>query len=129
MQPPALSSNDEAELTRLEEAMWREETRFDRTFQDRHFALDFFEVGRSGRVYSRTDAIREKSEPIRARLPLDNLRIRALDLNTAQVTYDSEVFYGAEAEYARRSSIWSRTAEGWVMRFHQGTPYSPRDHT
>jgi len=28
-------------------------------------------------------------------------------------------------EHARRSSIWSRTGDGWVMRFHQGTLYVP----
>ena len=27
-------------------------------------------------------------------------------------------------EYGRRSSIWSRSGDTWVLRFHQGTPYA-----
>ena len=42
---------------------------------------------------------------------------------TAQITYDSEVTYDGIVERAHRSSIWSRTAHGWIMRFHQGTPF------
>jgi hypothetical protein len=39
------------------------------------------------------------------------------------VTYNSHVEHDGVVAHARRSSIWTRTAEGWVMRFHQGTPY------
>jgi hypothetical protein len=124
--PVTLSAEDEADLTRLEEAMWRQATRFDPAFQEARFSEDFFEFGRSGRVYSRTDAIRTDSTPVHARLPLLNLRLRILDQNTVQLTYDSEVTYGGVVEHARRSSIWSRSDRGWVMRFHQGTPYSPQ---
>jgi hypothetical protein len=120
-----LSEEDRAILTRLEEDMWRETTRFDRIFQEQRFAADFFEFGRSGRVYARDQIIRLDSQPIHAVLPLPNLAIRLLDKNTAQVTYNSQVEYDGIIEYARRSSIWSRTASGWVMRFHQGTPYQP----
>jgi hypothetical protein len=120
----ALSEDDRADLTRLEEAMWRAETRFDPGFQQARFAADFFEFGRSGRIYTREQALSAPSQEIRAVLPLRNLVIRLLDQNTAQTTYDSEVTYGDAAEYARRSSIWSRGATGWVMRFHQGTPYA-----
>jgi hypothetical protein len=119
-----LSEEDRAELTRLEEAMWRGDTRFDHGFQQARFAADFFEFGRSGRVYTREQVVSAQSREIRAVLPMANLAIRLLDQNTAQVTYDSEVTYGEVTEHARRSSIWSRGASGWVMRFHQGTPYS-----
>jgi hypothetical protein len=120
-----LSEEDRTILTRLEEDMWREGTRFDQTFQEQLFAADFFEFGRSGRVYNRDQIIRLDSQPIHAVLPLPNLAIRLLDKNTAQVTYNSQVEYDGIIEYGRRSSIWSRTESGWVMRFHQGTPYQP----
>jgi hypothetical protein len=58
-------------------------------------------------------------------LPLPEFRVRVLSENIAQVTYTSAVRYGGVVEYARRSSIWSRTAGGWVLRFHQGTPFAP----
>ena len=128
MRTATLSPGDIEELTRLEEGMWRAELRYNATFQAERFAPDFFEFGRSGRVYSREEAILDKPEPIHAALPLRNLQIRALDVDTVQLTYYSEVQYGTETEYARRSSIWSRTDRGWVMRFHQGTPYSPGGH-
>lgn len=83
------------------------------------------EFGSSGRTYTREKTIRTDASPIQAKLPLSNLKIRVLDVNTVQITYDSEATYGGVVEYARRSSIWSRTAVGWVMRFHQGTPYRP----
>lgn len=121
----ALSTEDRAELTRLEEDMWRDATRFDLAFQERRFAQDFVEYGRSGRIYSRKQCIRTEHQQILAVLPLPNLSIRLLDTNTAQVTYDSEVTYDGAAQYARRSSIWSRVGGIWVMRFHQGTPYAP----
>ncbi len=123
--PLILSEEDHAILTRLEEDMWREVMRFDQTFQEQRFATDFFEFGRSGQVYTREQIIQADSQPINAIIPLPNLAIRLIDKNTAQVIYDSQVEYDSVVEYARRSSIWSRTESGWVMRFHQGTPYQP----
>lgn len=120
-----LSPTDRAEITRLEEAMWCQETRYDKAFQEARFAQDFFEHGRSGRVYSRDQIILTQSKPIQAKLPLPDLQIRSLDADTVQLTYNSEVTHDGITEYARRSSIWSRTPAGWVMRFHQGTPFFP----
>lgn len=125
MSLPELSPEDRAQLVELEEAMWREATRFDLSFQQQRFASDFFEFGRSGRVYTREQAIRTDSSPILATLPLANLAIRSLGGAIAQVTYDSEVAYSTGVEHAHRSSIWSRSPAGWVMRFHQGTPFRP----
>ncbi len=120
-----LCEEDRKLLTHLEEAMWQENARFDQTFQEQRFAADFFEFGRSGRLYTREQSIRVNLQPIHAVLPLPNLAIRLLGKNTAQVTYNSQVKYDGIIEYSRRSSIWSRTGSGWVMRFHQGTPYQP----
>ena len=120
-----LSPEDQTELTRLEEAMWKPGTRFDPAFQEARFAQDFVEFGRSGRVYTRADIICTDAHPIQATLPLPDLAFRPLDNDTVQLTYNSEVVYDGVREYARRSSVWSRTPSGWVMRFHQGTPYNP----
>jgi hypothetical protein len=120
-----LSDEDRAELTRLEEDMWRPGTRFDRSFQESRFAQDFVEFGRSGRVYSRQEAVVTDSRPINAQFPLQDLRIRLLGGAVAQVMYTSRVVREGIVEYARRSSIWSKTDAGWIMRFHQGTPFAP----
>jgi hypothetical protein len=118
-----LDPDDKAELTRLEEAMWRAETRFDLAFQEARFAPDFVEFGRSGRVYNRAQIIRTDKHPIEA--SLHNLRLLKLDENTVLVTYNSVAVFDGVHEHARRSSIWCRSPAGWVMRFHQGTPYDP----
>lgn len=103
--------------------MWREETRFDMAFMERALAPDFFEFGRSGRTYTRRQILDFPRESIAARLPLEDFRVRLLDVNTAQLTYNSKVRYQDVLEYGRRSSIWSRSGNTWVLRFHQGTPY------
>jgi hypothetical protein len=119
-----LSEEDCRALMRLEEAMWREESRFDKAFMERELAPDFFEFGRSGRTYTRQQILDFPREPIAAQLPLEDFRMRLLDANTAQLTYNSKVRYQDVMEYGRRSSIWSRLGGTWVLRFHQGTPYA-----
>lgn len=116
-----LSTIDWETLRELEESLWRSETRFNLSFQEKVFAPDFFEFGRSGRTYTREQMIRDEVEPIRAQLPLQNFHIHSLDANNVLITYVSEVQY-EELEKANRSSIWSRSHSGWQLRFHQGTP-------
>lgn len=117
-----LSQRDRDTLQRLEEELWREETRFDIGRMEELLAPDFVEFGRSGRVYRRGDTLAVPRGPIDAVLPLPGFRVRSLSPEIAQVTYDSAVTYGGVVQHARRSSIWSRAAAGWVLRFHQGTP-------
>ena len=56
--------------------MWREATRYDLAFQEKRLSEDFFEFGRSGRVYSRNEVISTDSREIGAVLPLANLSVR-----------------------------------------------------
>jgi hypothetical protein len=118
-----IDNKDREILERLEEELWRQETRFDLHRMNQLIADDFFEFGRSGRVYQRQDTLAIESQTIDAVLPLSEFQVRLLDENTAQVTYNSAVNYDGVVEYARRSSIWSRSINGWVLRFHQGTPF------
>ncbi len=120
-----ISNQDRETLERLEVALWREESRFDLQQMNELIADDFIEVGRSGRVYQRQDTLAMSRQPIEAILPLPNFHVRLLGENIAQVTYDSAVTHEGIVEYARRSSIWSRSIAGWVLRFHQGTPFQP----
>ena len=120
----SLSEKDHSTLVRLEENMWREVTRFAPAFMQKALAVDFFEYGRSGKTYTREQILAAPRDAIHAVIPLPNLTARLIDENTAQVTYDSAATYDGVVEYAHRSSIWSRTARGWEMRFHQGTPFA-----
>ena len=118
-----LSEADRSHSEHLEEELWREETRFDLIRMNEVIAPDFFEIGRSGRIYQRADTLGAVPEPNDARFPLQEFRARLLAPDVAQVTYNSAVKYSGEYLHGRRSSIWSRGANGWVLRFHQGAPF------
>lgn len=112
---------DHIELKKLEESMWRAETRFDKEYLERMLAPDFFEFGRSGKVYNREQIINTPAQEIKADLPLKSFEVKKITNDVVLLTYISEVQY-EELEVANRSSIWSKTADEWKMRFHQGTP-------
>lgn len=119
-----LNGEDFETIRQLEESLWRAETRFDNALMNRVFADDFFEFGRSGKIYARSEMFSEPGacSPIRATLPLPDFRARHLSVDVVHVTYISEVISGGEVLRGNRSSIWSRTPTGWILRFHQGTP-------
>jgi len=117
-----LSADENDQLRRLEESLWRAETRFDRDHMNKVLAPDFLEFGRSGRVYRREDILNDPARPIHATLALAKFAVRSIAADVALVTYVSEVTYGEVKEVANRSSLWSRHASGWSIRFHQGTP-------
>jgi len=119
---PEITDGDYQQLRELEESLWRAERRFDRDYMDATLAPDFFEFGRSGRVYDRSDSLDVESGAIHATLPLPQFAARLIARDVVLVTYVSEVTYGGALERANRSSLWSRHASGWRLRFHQGTP-------
>jgi hypothetical protein len=116
-----LTLADRDELRRLEESLWRSETRFDLAHMEWLLAPDFVEFGRSGRTYDRAACLAVEACDIKASLPLPEFRVNALDADTALVTYVSVVRHD-EVLRANRASVWSRTPGGWQLRFHQGTP-------
>ena len=115
------NASDWEELRALEQSLWRAETRFDRPLMEKTFADDFYEIGRSGRIHTRQECLDLCPEPIDALLPLADFRVRLISADVAQVTYTSHVTYGGVVQRGHRSSIWTRTADSWVLRFHQGT--------
>ena len=109
-----MSETDELRL--LEEGLWRAETRFDRAWMDEVLAPDFFEFGRSGRIYRREDTLAIEQQPINARL--SDFAVHEVAEDVRLCTYVSDV----DGELGNRSSLWVRTAGAWRLRFHQGTP-------
>ena len=118
-----LTAPDIARLQALEESLWRAETRYDLAYMESVLAPDCFEFGRSGRTYTRAQLLDMPSQPqsINAKLPLAEFAARMIDVNTALVTYISSVMHDGILDVGNRSSLWSRTATGWQLRFHQGT--------
>ncbi len=119
-----IGDEDKEMLRRLEEKLWQEEWRYSQAFMEEVLASDYFEFGASGRTYDRATTINlepQEIREIRAVLPLPDFEARMLSPDVAQVTYRSiDRLLGRERQ-ARRSSIWSRTEDGWELRFHQGT--------
>jgi hypothetical protein len=116
-----IDNGDVEKLKELEESMWRSETRFDREYMERILSPDFFEFGRSGRIYKRKDTLAAPSQEIGARLPLKDFKVHQISDNVVLVTYVS-IIESENVQIGNRSSIWMKTDEGWKLRFHQGTP-------
>ena len=86
---------------------------------------DFEEIGRSGRHYSRDEVLAEfrsattfpqvVSTSYSARWVADDLAL--LTYRSAHVDADDRLH-----RHSLRSSLWHRTADGWQLVFHQGTP-------
>lgn len=116
-----VNNSDYEKLKQLEESLWRSGTRFDNEYMNRTLAPDFIEFGRSGRAWTREEILSARPKAIDIKFPLKNFNINLIDANVALLTYVSEVT-DEEVEVTNRSSIWSKTAVGWQIRFHQGTP-------
>lgn len=116
-----LRTSDINHLQTLEESLWKPETRFDESYMRSILTDDFFEFGRSGRIYTINDTLSAPKQDIDATLPLKNFAVHIIDENAVIVTYISQVQYD-ELEISNRSSIWIKTDDGWRLRFHQGTP-------
>lgn len=112
-------------LRELEVALHQSHVREDRARLDELLHESFAEFGRSGRSYSRADIL----EFLALELPpgpvwSQDFTLAEIAEGIALLTYKS-AYVDANGELRRhtlRSSLWQRTARGWQMRFHQGTP-------
>ena len=64
-----LSRLDREALERLEEELWREESRFELRRLNEVMSPDLFEIGKSGRAYQREEMLSPPRRPIEAVLP------------------------------------------------------------
>ncbi|MFD1881971.1 DUF4440 domain-containing protein [Paracoccus pacificus] len=112
-------------FTDLEPAVWQAVSRADRAFLSATMAPDFFELGRSGRRYSRDDILSGMDQQPGVVTVLHDIDTHMLSPQIALVTYVSEVRYDRGTEWANRSSLWDRSSGEWRLRFHQGTPIEP----
>jgi hypothetical protein len=113
------------ELCELEVALHQPEVRRDRGRLDELLHESFVEFGRSGLVYSKADilvSLPEESAP--SGIWSQDFAVAELADGLALLTYRSAAIdtKGNLSRHSLRSSVWQRTARGWQMRFHQGTP-------
>jgi ribonuclease HI len=109
-------------LRELEESLWRAETRFDRAYLEGTLHPDFVEFGQSGRTYTRDEAVATPTIDFEAEIPLPHFEAHELSDDVVLITYVGRVDYHDHAVTANRASIWVRSNDRWLLRYHQGTP-------
>ena len=113
------------ELTLREPIFHRPEWGTTRTDFERMTLPDFWEVGASGRRYSRNYVLNELErryqiegeDPARDSLKANEFHCRQLSDDVYLLTYT--LLQGERK--TRRTTIWQLTAEGWKIVYHQGT--------
>ncbi|MFE4248050.1 MULTISPECIES: nuclear transport factor 2 family protein [unclassified Streptomyces] len=84
---------------------------------------DYFEFGSSGRRWDRAAIIAELSatrEPGMRPLTVSRMKGVRLAPGLVHLTFDTD----RNGACAHRSSLWRQGVEGWLLYFHQGTPFS-----
>lgn len=113
------------ELMRREPLFHRAEFGTTREDFERMTAPEFWEVGASGRRYSRQfvlDVLEERYEkPMEAVWEIGDFH--CLEIATDNYLISYTLIQGERV--TRRTTIWRRTAEGWQILFHQGTIVAP----
>lgn len=89
-------------------------------------AEDFWEIGASGRSYSR-EYVLDELEKRHSRPHVDvwqtsDFRCRRLSADVFLLTY---TLLQDQVRITRRMTIWQHTLEGWKAVFHQGTVVEP----
>jgi hypothetical protein len=112
-------------LRKLEVATHQPQVRTDHRQLERLLHPNFFEVGRSGALYSRAGVLAEfTDQPPRYRVWSQDFQIESLTEGLALLTYRSAHIAddGTLERHTLRASLWQSTHQGWQLRFHQGTP-------
>ena len=88
---------------------------------ERLVAPDFFEIGASGRVYLRSDAL-EALEARSASQQVGDWETRDFQCRRlAQDVYLLTYLFRRGGRRTRRATIWSRVGGAWSTGYHQGT--------
>lgn len=89
---------------------------------ERMTADDFWEVGASGKRYTREFVLdeleRRYATPQQDDLETFGFQCRRLSEDVYLLTY---TLRQPEERWTRRATIWRRTAQGWEIVYHQGT--------
>ena len=112
-------------LRKLEVETHQAHVRTDQRKLGRLLHPNFFEVGRSGAIYSRDSILAEFSNhPPSYRVWSQDFRMESLTEALTLLTYRSAHVAddGTLERHTLRASLWQSTEQGWQLRFHQGTP-------
>lgn len=82
---------------------------------------DFAEIGKSGRLWTRSEMIEAlvaDTDPEPHSINVSEMSGRTVSSGLVLLTYITEV----EGRRTRRSSLWRQSTKGWRVLHHQGTP-------
>ena len=102
----------------------------DRAYLESLIADDYFEVGGSGRIYSRERVIEtvvdryDREEPA-VEYEVDEFEVRQIAPHMYLTTYTLSQPDGHETRVTRRSTIWTASSGEWQVVYHQGTVVAP----
>jgi hypothetical protein len=84
---------------------------------------EFKEIGRSGKVYNKSDVFNQLAEQKNSpEIISEEFQFRALSDTIVLVTYYTyHLLNKTQSHHARRSSVWIFEQDKWQMMFHQGT--------
>ena len=113
-----------AELSAREPIFHRTAHGTTRADWDAMTSTDYWEIGASGKVYSRADVLAELDrryadatyDPMRG-LSVKDFAVRHVEGDTWLATYLLE----QDRRLTWRSSLWRRVGRRWVLLYHQGT--------
>jgi hypothetical protein len=115
-----------AELSSREPIFHRPEFGTTRADFERMTAEEFWEIGASGRRYSRAYVLDELEKRHASRhedvWETSDFQCQKLTDGLFLLTY---TLLQDKTRLTRRSTIWQRTREGWKIVFHQGTIVQP----
>lgn len=110
-----------AELVAREPLFHRPEFGTTRQDFDQMMAEDFWEVGASGRIYSRTfvlDTLEQRHQkPVVENLQVTHFRCQQVATHLFLTSYT----LNQSGRISRRASLWRQTPKGWQVVYHQGT--------
>jgi hypothetical protein len=121
-----LSPLDQALITNTKAILEAQKNK-DADLLKRTLSDDFLQIGSEGRLHPKAEFLDEARDGELKDYTLYNLKVRAIDQNTAMVSYNAiiqkpEGDTGSAPRYQIISDLWVKDGENWKLKFQQATP-------
>lgn len=115
----------EAIVMGLEQALLQPAVRTDAGRLAALVADDFLEVAAAGHSFGKAEVLARLPHETGVAFVASSMQAHLLAPTVVLVTYLVERTHEGSTLRSRRSSLWVKGAEGWQMRYHQGTYADP----
>lgn len=108
----------------LETSLLKTEVRQSREKLDELLADDFMEIGSSGAMYKKQDALDHlPNSTDKVEYELMDFKTRPLSEELVQTFFKTKrTINDSDVTISNRTSIWKKNGDRWQMSYHQGTP-------